>query len=123
MRVFFIFAKSEVNDRSMVELISAFAGIESLGEADDMIEAIGIIRARYPEAMIADARIFARKPELLCSLFDKEECLIILPQDHRIRGKSIYVGMDFSSIDPINFGWIIGSIRKVIEECRGRAVE
>jgi hypothetical protein len=124
LKVFFIFNRAEVENRNIIALISAFAEIESIGRANDIVEALEAVRNRYPAATVSNARKLRRKPELLSTLYDGVEgALVILPENHRVKEKNIYIGLDFSSIDPMSFDWTIRSIRRVIEECHGKTAD
>jgi hypothetical protein len=124
VKLFFIFAAPNAKDKNIAVLISAFANIDSFGQAHDMIEAIEIIQTRYPEAMLADDKSLAEKPEVLTSLLDEGKSpLIVLPEDHKTKEASVYVGLDLSSVDPLSLDWLIKSILKIIEECYGRQAD
>ncbi len=124
MKVFFIFRDSDEKGRNIATLMSAFASIESIGQADDMLDAIEAIQNRYPEAVVSDERILERTSELFSTLFDGVKGpLVIVSEDYRVREKSIYIGLEFSSADSLNFEWIIRSIRTVIEEYHGKTAD
>ncbi len=120
--VFVIFAESEVRDGKIARLISALSPIESIGHAKDMLEAIEAIQSRYPGAKISDGRIIKQKPELLARFFTGDEGnLIVLPENHRLKDRTIYIGVDFSLMDYASFENVIRSTREVIAECHSKA--
>lgn len=117
MKVFFVFPQSEAESRNIVSLISAFADIESIGRADDMVEALEAVQKRYPTAAVSNAGKLRQRPELLSTLYDGSEgAVVVVPEKYSIRDRNIYIGVDFSSVDPMSFDWTIRSIRRVIEE-------
>lgn len=121
MKVFFIFEQAEAERGNMVSLLSAFADIESVGRADDMVEALETIQNRYPAATVSSAWKLRQKPQLLSTLYDGTEgALVVLPEKHSVREKNVYVGLDFSSVEPMSFDWTVRSIRRVIEDCYGK---
>jgi hypothetical protein len=124
LKIFFILAEAEAKKRNVVPLISAFAGMESIGRADDILHAIEIIRCRYPGAAIFSQRMLRQNPELALKLSTcTEGPLVVLPENYGIKQKSIYIGVDLSPDDAVNFGWTIRSIQKLTAECRGKAAE
>jgi hypothetical protein len=124
LKVFFIFAEAEAKKRNIVPLISAFAGMESIGRADDILHAIEIIQRRYPEAAIFNDRMLRQNPELALNLFNGEKGpLVVLPENYGIKQKSIYIGVDFSLADAVNFGWTVRSIQELTAKCHGKTAE
>ncbi|MEJ2695140.1 MAG: hypothetical protein P8013_00680 [Candidatus Sulfobium sp.] len=123
MKVFFIFAESEIRDRNIYSLVSAFADVECIGQGGDMLDAIESIQSRYPKAAISDAGALRQRSELLDTLFDGEGAVVILSERYRVKERSVYFGVDFSLVDPMSYGWVVQSIRRVIEECHGKTAE
>lgn len=123
MKVFFIFNESSLRNDKIIPLISVFADIESIGKTRDLLEAIDIIRQRYPETTISDQKILNVNPQTLTPLFKKDHGpLIILPGNYQIKEKCIYAGLDFSSEDLGDLDWIIRSIKRMIREYHDQAV-
>jgi hypothetical protein len=124
LKVFFIFPQSEVENRNIVSLISAFADIESIGQANDMVEALEAVQNRYPAATVSNAEKLRQKPELLSTLYDGSEGAVVVVQEkYIVKDKNIYIGVDFSSVDPMSFDWTVRSIRRAIEECHGKTAD
>jgi hypothetical protein len=49
--------------------------------------------------------------------------LVILPEDYKVKERSVYVEVEFSPENLGNFRWVVWSIQTVIEECNGRTAD
>ena len=98
MKAFLIVSNSSPSKNGMlVSVISAFVSIESIGTAEDVVEAVGIIQQRYPNILIFNNRIFEEKGhDYLTSILEAKGSFLMLPKHRQFKGRCIYIGIDFS---------------------------
>ncbi len=87
MKAFLIVSNSSPSKNGMlVSVISAFVSIESIGTAEDVVEAVGIIQQRYPNILIFNNRIFEEKGhDYLTSILEAKGSFLMLPKHRQFR--------------------------------------
>ena len=99
----------------LVSVISAFISIESIGIAEDVVEAVGIIQKRYPNVLIFNSRILEEKRHgYLASVLETSGSFIMLPKHRQFKEKCIYIGIDFSAAEQKE--WVLNEIGETLRE-------
>jgi hypothetical protein len=122
VKLFIILNDSLLKNADTIPLISAFARIDSIGLATDMLEALENIRYRHPNAPIFNSTIIGnqKKRDFLVSLLKVRRSVIILPQNYSVRSKCTYLGVDVDFNGLTDFGWVMSSLNQVIHKCHAR---
>jgi hypothetical protein len=106
----------------MASVMSAFASIDSIGVADNLMEAVDLIRQRYPNALIFDSRLLEEKRiDFLLSILETKGSFILLPRNRQFKDKCIYIGIDFSGVE--QKGWLLHEISQRLLEHESSAAE
>jgi len=123
MKAFIIISNNSPSKNGMlISVISAFVSIESIGFADNLAEAVDIVRQRYPNSLIFDSRILEEKGhDYLVSLLESRGSFIMVPKIRQIKDKYIYIGIDFSVAE--QKGWLLNEISQTLREYQLFAAE
>ncbi len=116
MKAFIVLSdNSPSKNNTLVSLISTLAGIESIGIADDVPDAVSIIQRRYPNTPIFNSKILKQKGHgFPASVLENNGSFIILPKHHEFQDKCIYLGIDLSVADQKE--WVLNKIGEIIHE-------
>ncbi len=116
MKAFIILSNNSPSKNGMlVPMISAFVGVESIGIAEDVVEAVDIIHRRFPDILIFNEKILEEKGHgYLASILENEDPFIMLPKQREFQGSCIYLGVDFSASE--HKEWILNGIGEAIRE-------
>ena len=99
----------------LVSTISAFVSIDSIGIAEDVAEAVDIIRQRYPNILIFNSRILEEKGhDYLASILERRGSFIMLPKHRQFMDRCIYIGIDFSVAEQKE--WVLNEIGETLRE-------
>jgi hypothetical protein len=98
MKAFIIIPNTPKSKTGMLlSVISAFVPIESTGVAEDAVEALGIIRQRYPDVLIFSSRILEENGHgYLQSVLKDGDSFVMMPKHGRFKDRCTYIGFDFS---------------------------
>ncbi len=123
MRAFLIISGSSPSKNGkLVSIISAFVSIESVGIADDVVEAVSIIQQRYPNILIFNNRMFEEKGhDYLASILEAKGSFLMLPDHRQFREKCLYLGIDFSVAEQKE--WVLSEIGETLREYRHFAAQ
>ncbi len=116
MKAFIIVSNNSPSRNGMlVSMLSAFVSIESIGVADDVMEAVGIVQQRFPNALIFNSRILEEKRYgYLASILETSGSFIMLPKHRRFKDRCIYIGIDFSVAEQKE--WVLNEIGETLRE-------
>lgn len=116
MKAFIIISNnSPAKNGMLVSVISAFVSIESIGIAEDVVEAVGIIQQRYPDILIFNNRILEEKGhDYLTSILEARGSFIMLPKHGQFKDRCIYIGIDFSVAEQKE--WVLHEIGETLRE-------
>ncbi len=116
MRAFIIITHNAPSKNSMLlSMFSAFGSIESIGVAEDVVEAVGIILLRYPETLIFTRRMLEEKGQsYVASTLQTDGSFIMLPKDLKFKDRCIYIGIDFSLAEQKE--WVLNKIGETLHE-------
>jgi DNA-binding NarL/FixJ family response regulator len=116
MKAFVIISNDSLSRSGMmVSVVSAFASIDSIGAADNLVEAVDLIRQRYPNAVIFDSRLFEEgRHSCLLSVLDSKGSFVLLPRNGQFNDKCIYIGIDFSEGEQKE--WLLNEISRTLLE-------
>ena len=116
MRAFIIITNNSLSKNGMLlSMLSAFGSIESIGVAQDVVEAVGIIQLRYPNTLIFTRRIVEEKEQsYLASILETDGSFIMIPNDLQFKDRCIYIGIDFSVAEQIE--WVLNKIGETLHE-------
>lgn len=99
----------------LLSMLSAFGSIESIGVAQDVVEAVGIIQLRHPNTLIFTRRIVEEKEQsYLASILETDGSFIMIPNDLQFKDRCIYIGIDFSVAEQIE--WVLNKIGETLHE-------
>ncbi len=116
MKAFIIMSNNSPSKNGMlVSVISAFISIESIGIAEDVVEAVGVIQKRCPNVLIFNSRILEEKGHAyLASVLETSGSFIMLPEHRQFKDKCIYIGIDFSVAEQKE--WVLNEIGETLLE-------
>ncbi len=116
MKAFIIISNNSPSKNGMlVSTISAFVSIDSIGIAEDVAEAVDIIRQRYPNILIFNSRILEEKGhDYLASILERRGSFIMLPKHRQFKERCIYIGIDFSVAEQKE--WVLNEIGETLRE-------
>ncbi|HSB30202.1 MAG TPA: hypothetical protein VLD55_01220 [Candidatus Sulfobium mesophilum] len=116
MRAFIIITNNSPSKNGMLlSMLSAFGSIESIGVAQDVVEAVGIIQLRHPNTLIFTRRIVEEKEQsYLASILETDGSFIMIPNDLQFKDRCIYIGIDFSVAEQIE--WVLNKIGETLHE-------
>jgi len=116
VKAFIIMSNNSPSKNGMlVSMLSAFVGIESIGIAEDVMEAVGIIQKRYPNVLIFNSRILEEKGHgYLASILETSGSFIMLPKHRQFKDRCIYIGIDFSVAEQKE--WVLNEIGETLRE-------
>ncbi len=116
MKAFIIMPNHSPSKSGMlVSMISAFVRVESIGVADDVADAVSIIRQRYPNILIFNSRILEEKGhDYLASILEDKGSFVVLPRHREFKERCVYLGIDFSVLEQKE--WVLNEIGETIRE-------
>ncbi len=99
----------------LVSTLSAFVGINSIGIAEDVGEAIDVIKQRYPDISIFNSKILEEKnSDYLVPILEGRGSFIILPKYRQFGNRCTYIGIDFFSAAQKE--WVLHEIGETLRE-------
>ncbi len=118
MKAFIVLSdNSPSKNNTLVSLISTLANIESIGIADDVLDAVSIIQRRYPDASIFSSRMLKKKGHgYPASMLEKSGSFVVLPKHEEYKDRCIYLGIDFSVEKQKE--WVFNKIWEITHECQ-----
>jgi hypothetical protein len=98
MKAFIIVSgDSQPKNGMLVSMLSTFVSIESIGIAKDVVEAVALIRQRYPNTVIFNSRLLEEKEYgYLAHILEHGGSFLMLPKHLQFKDRCTYIGIDFS---------------------------
>ncbi len=116
MKAFIVVSNDSLSKSGMlVSMLSAFASIESIGVAADVVDAVDIIQQRYPDTLIFNSRMLEEKGQsYLVSILETGGTFIMLHKHWQFMDRCIYIGIDFSVAEQKE--WVLNEIGETLRE-------
>ncbi len=106
---------SKSKNGMLVSTLSAFVGINSIGIAEDVGEAIDVIKQRYPNVSIFNSKILEEEDhDYLAPILEGRGSFIILPRYRQFGNRCTYIGIDFFSAE--QKAWVLHEIGETLRE-------
>ncbi len=116
MKAFIILPNNSASKSGMLlSMISAFVNVESVGVAENVVEAVDIIQRRYPDAPIFNSGMLEDKEYgYLASVLEDNGSFIMLSRHQELGDRCIYLSIDLSLAEQTE--WVLNEIGETMRE-------